>query len=360
VSAAAPLYAPAGELEARLLFPSVADRLTHDLIADRHGTSRRHLLLEGPHGAGKTHVVQVVAGRLERVGMRVVRLPPGLNRISRLDELLEAVLEGLGLVPERSSDPEARTDLALARLRELEPPVVVVENLHHLLERQLDRAHQARLRALLLRAPPIVLLGTATRPSATWMSARAPFYDFFQRRQLPQLSRRLMEHVAGEALGPERQLLVGRPRRVLLWARQEGDLVTRISRLLDALTPGFQAAVRALPPQTARVLAELACPPVLVTPAQAARACGLPTNQVTAQVRKLQDRGLVRPGPRKDGRSRYVEVVDPALRAWMGWRERWPDLPRRLAQAWGGDPYGAFLLSPDGPPLAAPYRAPLG
>lgn len=360
MSAAAPLYAPEGELEARLLFPAIADRLTHDLVSDRHSQTRRHLLLEGPHGAGKTHVVQVVAGRLERVGLRVVRLPPGLNRICGLGDLLEAVVDGLGLSVERSGAPEVRADRALATLRELEPPLVVVENLHHLLERQLDRSQQAHLRALLLREPPVVLLGTATRTSAAWMSARSPFYDFFQRRQLPPLSRRLMEQVAGESLGPERQLLAGRPRRALLWARQPGDLVHRIGRLLDGLTPGFQAALRALPPQTARVLAELACPAVLVTPAQAARACGLPTNQVTAQIRKLQDRGLVRPGPRRDGRSRYVEIVDPALRAWIGWRERWPDLPQRLALAWTKDPYAAFGVASDGPPLAAPYRAPRG
>lgn len=331
------------------------EQIQSDLLADAKKRVDRHWMLVGPRGSGKSHLTELLGRRLSRDhGWAVVRLSEEQYQVANLAQLLEQIvmrLEQLSVSPFPGRADVDVQELALDRLRTFRkkhprPILVVLENLGHFFERKLNRAReQKRLREIISRESPFVLLTTATGYVEATLKESAPFYDFFHAKTIDELSRdEVASLVEARAQWDREDTLLsqpelvrsrvesvyhfsgGNPRLVLdLYSilRQgiTDDLHKQLLRLLDEVTPYYQARLRDITPQMERVLTEMALAGERLTPADVGRRCHLPTSQVTANIAKLEMERLVRPTGRPDGRRRYYEVWDRLLRLWMQMRE---------------------------------------
>lgn len=332
------------------------DRLERDLLEDQNTGTPRHWHLIGPRGSGKSHLTELLARRLRiQHGWRVARLPEENYQISTLGELLEQIVirsEG-ALAPPLQVDRDdlQLQDRAIDRLRQQQailckPLLVILENLSSLFDRQLRATkEQARLRDILTNQPPFILVATSTSQRDATTKHSAPFYDFFHTIVLQDLtSKDITELVRARADWEQNTALLanfgrmkerlkaiyhlsgGNPRLALALYRvvQDGvttELYDQVMKLLDEVTPYYQARLNDIPPQAARVLTEMAVSDTIATPAGIARRCRIPTNQVTAQITKLLDERLIIQGGRPNARSRFYEFRDRLLRIWIQMRE---------------------------------------
>ena len=337
------------ELEATFVgrSPTVA-RLVRDLVADARGDTSRHWVVVAPRGYGKSHLVEIVARRMEQdQGWAVVRLPEEHYQVGTLADLLEQIVARLEGGPSPfadEADADRVVERALDRLRRREDPrlLVVVENLGDLLAK-LGTKDERRLREILMRDAPFVVV--ATSPVAVATGVKDTFHDFFQPLSLDELGAeevkalvdiRMQRDGATELLSRREEVLArvdallhfsgGNPRLVLaLYAVLRegitGSLYDELLELLDRVTPYYQARIGDVAPQMARVLTEMCVAEGPLTPAELGRRTRLKTNQVTALLARLVDARLVRPTGRPDKRSRYYEVIDRLFRIWLQMRE---------------------------------------
>lgn len=350
-----PTRAGLDELDAMLVGRRpIVDKLVADLVADAAKPTPRHWQLVGPRGSGKSHLTQYVALRLAAEGWAVARLSEEQYRVNSLGDLLEQIvvrLEDTDESPLADVKAEDLEDRAIDRIRAWRkqhdrPVLVVVENLRLLFERKIrGQRDQARLRELLGRHAPFVLLATSTSLGEATTHHDAPFYDFFQTIQLDDLSvDEVAELILARARWDQAKALLeqadrlrarvramyhfsgGNPRLVMalygvLRAGVTDELYQELLSLLDAVTPYYQARLQDVSPQSERVLAEMALAGKRLTPAGIARRCRMPTNQITALISKLEAERFIVPAGRPDGRSRYYDLTDRLFRIWMQMRE---------------------------------------
>ncbi len=351
-----PHQASTQELEATLVRNgSLLDTIERDLLEDQLRHTPRHWQVVGPRGSGKSHLTELLLRRMrEQHGWRTVRLPEEHYQTAGVSELLEQILTRLNDKPSPHADIQDRSSVEelvlsdLKRIREGDrrPILVVAENLGLLLGRQLSTTHdQARLRQILTDEPLFIVVATATSHLSATTTHSAPFYDFFQTIVLDDLTRDEISEliIARAKWDNETELLStwgrvsnqldaiyhlsgGNPRLVvaLYNVLREGvtnELHSQLLQLLDEVTPYFQARLGDIAPQAARILAIMSIADGPIMPADIGRRCRMPTNQVTAQIRKLQDQRLVVPGGRRDLRSRYYEIKDRLFRIWLQMRE---------------------------------------
>lgn len=352
-----PSRASLAELEATFVgrWPQL-EALERDLLSDASGPSTRHWQIIGPRGSGKSHFTELLSRRLhQRHGWAIARLPEEHHQVSSVAELIEQIilrLEGLDLSPFAGvQDSYKVEELGLDRLRSWKrehhkPALVILENLGLLLGRKLrSKRDQARLREILIQAPPFALVTTSTSYVEETLDYNAPFYDFFQTLTLEDITRTgvielveararwgMDEHLLGQMsqIRPRVEALYhfsgGNPRLVLALygILQQGiteELHTQLLLLLDEVTPYYQARLQDISPQMARILTEMALVGEPLTPAEIGRRLRLSTSQVTANITKLSNERFVQPGGRPDQRSRYYELSDRLFRLWMQMRE---------------------------------------
>lgn len=357
--------------------------LVADLAATVHEGGGRYILLSGPEGSGKTHLLHLALHRLgPGFASRIVMVGEEIPAFQVVD-LWERAL-GRGCADEdgalRALDAEAgRTRL-----------LFVVEQLDRLFA-AIGSAGQGRLRAALENHRSWSLVGTARAPGLAFSDRRSPFYQTFVRHLLrpfsPAEARAMLERL-GEIHGDDalvaalegpaglarvkalHHLVGGAPRA---WAMlhphvRDGSLTDPVSALLalaDDLAPVW-AERSALLPEGQRPLVEQvarAWRPMRV--GELAVACHQTHQTTSSQLRRLGPWMRVVP----TGRERGYELADPLLGlvraslrtellafarflvAWvepeprLRWRERLPaptatdDAARALLGGWDpGDP----------------------
>jgi DNA-binding MarR family transcriptional regulator len=314
--------------------------------------TRSHVLVIGPRGSGKSHLLTLAANRVrsepdlaER--LLVVQLPEEDYSILSYRDLLVAVLHDIGDHVDPSSEPDQLEEALLERLGD-RVLVLVIENLNVVMERLGDEG-QRGLRAFLHTHQRVVLIASTPALFAAVADHDKPMYGSFQPIHLTELSpeegRELLLQVArsdgdddlgafiaGETgrarLQVVSDLAGGSPR---LWLLLAGcmtvelleKLVPLFVTLLDELTPYYKARLDELAPAQAKIVATLAKGPArsavsggAMTVAEIATAAGMTPQTVSKQLRELEGAGFVRARklPGRDQRHTYYDLREPLLR----------------------------------------------
>jgi AAA ATPase domain len=318
--------------------------LLQDLVSDvkraAQGKARRHRLLIGPRGIGKSHIVAMLSNRLNAQpvrGCEVVLVSEDLWGIRSFADLVREIL-GTEQTP---SDELAEQQLRAATANKL--LVLIIENFDSVLS-QINPSGVHRLRSV---AEDCKLLIVATAPQLfdQVSKSRDPFYGFFDIEHLDELSLEnacsLLQKVAAlrddQALGAFlatdlamarlqaiRALAGGHPRIWMLFAgcisvQAMEELVPLFIETLDDLTPYYQSRVGALPPQQQAVVLALCKQPGALTNGMIAELAHIGERQSATITKQLVEKGFLRPASTSipsigDDRLSWWELREPLLR----------------------------------------------
>lgn len=334
------------------------ERVVRRIAEAESSMTRNHTLLVGPRGAGKTHLVALVAHRIrarirDGAQLQLAWLAEDPWRITSYARLLFAITQALckegyagpaGTAVQRFATAEDYEQQLVARAGERGPIVVVIENLDQVLG-QIGRQGQQRLRHLLQDRRPLLLVATSTRLDRALSAQTAPLYGFFTTEHLEPFTveqalemlsriaeesgdRELTEFMSSDTaknrIKATAHLAGGQPRLWALFASgltvaQIGDLVDMLLTRFDDLTPYYQERLARLAPQQRLVIAELADANGPLYVAQLAEKVGVTERSVGKTVSELQGLGWVREvrSPATallDRRRTYYELAEPLAR----------------------------------------------
>lgn len=334
------------------LLDVIVSRMTRSMTSkDKH-----HLLLVGPWGVGKTHLIALAIAALRSdpkltKAMRIAWL--GENEVfsgflhfafaiakaladAYPDEFPEDIPSRVrGLPPDDAALAVLRVVLEHLKQRHL---LLVTENLDRTFE-SLGESGQRNLRAFLQETRRIATLSSAQRLFASVSSRDAVFFGFFEPLHLPPFTvegvSQLMRHVAVErgqsqvlgvldtSVGQDRilglhHLAGGNPRGIILLCHRLEhhrleDLVTVCEGLADSMIPAFQARMQSLPDQQRQLLQSLGSAPGAMTVKELSSATFIAERNCSKQLWHLREQHFVRSERR--GKESYYDVAEP----WMRW-----------------------------------------
>lgn len=354
----------------------VIDRIGARIAAAATSDDRPHVLVVGPRGSGKTHLLRVVVHRAlsdETTASRVVAvtLPEDAPEVVSYPDLLFAVIQRLAAVdPARVAD---LVDAARAQRRDataLESIVLsalgdrvlllVIENLDRIFD-DLGPADQGRLRAftetsgrvMLLASTPLLFEAVSDHAQPWYGAFGAEVLDDLDIAQGAELLRRLalvaddeklahfLETPAAFArLQAVTHLAGGSPRIWMVLAccltvEVLDELVPLATALLDELVPYYQERLGSLGRNERKLVVELcrtsqmrAGGNVQViangmrTATDLADACGLDRASATTSLNRLLTTRWVRRSkiPGTDQRITWYEIREPMLRHHLQYR----------------------------------------
>lgn len=333
------------------LLNRIVDRLSASMTSgDKH-----HLLLVGPRGSGKTHLVTLACWELKQNplladSMRVARLGAddtcsswlhlafGIAR-SLADEYPDEFPSDFKS-PVRGLPPD---DAALAVLND------VIKNLQHrhllLITENLDQTFhglgevgQKKWRAFLQETRRIATLAT-TRQLFTGVSSRnEAFFGFFDtfhlqpltvddaqqlirniavEQQQVELLEFLNSHPARDRIRALHHLAGGNHRIYVLLAqlltREDwDDLVAAFETLADEMTPHFQERLSSLPDQQRQLVQSLCGAAGAMTVKELVEETFIAAGNCSKQLGNLKAKGYVR--SEKRGKESYYELAEPLMR----------------------------------------------
>lgn len=357
------------------------DLLVERLARSMTSSDRHHILVVGPRGSGKTHLVTLVehelAGR-EELGdqMRIAWLGED-ETISSLVDLAFAIAGELARrYPSefqrefRESVRGLRPDAAAASVL-----LAVVERLQHrnllLIMENMDRAFDGlgdlgrkKWRAFLQEQGRVATLATAQQLFSAVSSRDEAFFGFFDVHHLRPLTvdgaRELISKIGVEQGKSDLEKYLDTPEgryriRALhhlaggnqrlyvmlsefLTKEALDDLVAAFERLAEDLTPYFQERIRALPPQQARIVECLCSATGAMTVKEIAEDTFIDERTCAKQLGNLRARSYVRSHRR--GKESFYEVTEPLLRLCLdvkNQRGRPLKLVAQFLRAWFSD-----------------------
>jgi len=325
----------------------VARRLTDLFRESALGESKHHVLLVGPRGVGKSHLVSIVYNRLKQFDELKDRLVIAFLRedewgITSFLDLLVRILRAIG------TDSAGISSLPVERAEEEawkilrdrmngKTLLVIVENLETVF-RALAEEGQRKWRALIQTHCCWAVLATTPALSADISSQSAPFYGFFEIQNLEGLSvpqavellKRLalsqgnqsvadfVTSPAGQARVRAVQHLANGNHRIFvifydfLTNSANGELVEPLLKTIDALTPYYQSQMKEISPQQ-RKLVEFLCEYRRAANVKTiASRCFVSHQTAASQLKQLLKARYV--GVTRIGRESYYELNEPLLR----------------------------------------------
>jgi len=354
------------------------DRLVDRLSTSMSSGDKHHLLLVGPRGSGKTHLVSLADWELRQNpkladSMRIswlgeddtfsglIHLAFGIAR-SLADEYPEEFPQDFK-TPVRGLPPD---DAALAVLN------TVIKNLKHrhllLITENLDQTFhglgemgQKKLRAFLQETRRMATLATTQQLFAGVSSRNEAFFGFFDTFHLEPLTvddaQQLIRNIAVEQQNVEliqfldsnharyriralHHLAGGNHRMYVILAEfltrdKLDDLVTAFETLTEEMTPYFQERMRSLPDQQRQLVQSLCDAEGAMTVKELAEETFIADGNCSKQLGNLKAKGYVR--SEKRGKESYYDMAEPLMRLCLevkNQRGRPLKLVARFLKAW--------------------------
>ena len=345
-------------------------QLLEDIFVQRHGLlddilekaaesvrtgNRHHLLLVGPRGIGKTHLISLLHHRIvqdESLAPRV-RIAWFLEdeTVTSFAQLLKRTYE---LLAEQHPDefPLEWLRNLLGRpteqiQRELETRLVtafadktlllLIENLDLIFE-GLGATGQKQWRSFLQEHPLACIVASTQRLFAPVQKRTEPFFGFFAPIHLKPLrvqdATELLERIAatrqqqdlvaflntpdGRSRVRALHHLAGGNHRIYIvlsgFITRESldELVQPFEKMADELTPYYQERMRWLSPQQRQIVEYLCSQESPVMPKEIAHNLMAAENTISSQLKKLLEFGYVLRNPR--GRESLYELAEPLMR----------------------------------------------
>ena len=333
------------------LLDKIVDRLARSMLTD----DKHHILLIGPRGSGKTHLVALVEYELRRRGelsdaMRVAWLGEDDTFTGLIDialgiagQLATEYPEEFdadyrtpvrGLNPDDAAESILKSIIARLDKRNI---LLIMENLDRVFS-GLGDLGQKKWRAFLQEQPRIATLATSQQLFDGIARRDEAFFGFFDIQHLTPLSvddaRELIRKISLEqkkgdlvayldsAEGRYRiralhHLAGGNHRMYVLLAEfltkeSLDDLVHAFEHLAEDLTPYFQERVRTLPPQQARIVQCLCNANGAMTVKEVAEDSFIAEGNCSKQLGNLKQRGYVQ--SQKRGKESFYEMAEPLMR----------------------------------------------
>lgn len=329
---------------------SILDRIITDLKKRANKSSNQHYLILGPRGIGKSHLManlyyiikeaqslnshwiplwfseeeySVISLRdlADRILEEISRELPGENN-KVIDEIEEFKGE-MGL----NSDDEAVFKLTTAFIKDLTHKlnkrfIVIFENFNMFLK-DISSYEEKKLRSLFMNETFLLFIVSAPTLHSYLKEVADPqnaLYNLFDVHYLDEFSfqecRELLRQqclidnniqLCGilEKEGNRIELIHwfagGNPRLMLMFYQLTGSLKMKklpeaemaFAELLEQLTPYFQSRTEGLSAQQRKILITYAMSRENLTPAEVGKKLHLPTNHVTAQIKKLVEYGFL-------------------------------------------------------------------
>ena len=333
------------------------------------GGGPKHVLIIGPRGMGKTHLLcfihYYVSKQVEpRTALRA--LPKSWTSVLFVEEeyaahdtlanFLLALCSKL-----READPgeeawrlpdrihgqpdRAVVDCCLERIQVFSDKqdrklLILIDNIQKILE-QFPTSDHHRLRAFLMDQEAVLLVGTAPWLFREVTDYKAPFYEFFETLYLSDLTEeemlrllearfredglegefRIREEDLGRKIPAIRKFTGGNPRLILFLYQ----IVTRsaflevesaLRELIEELSDYFRSRYDALAAQPRKVLDTVAQMEGPSTPTEIARTARLSVQKVNAQLKRLKGWGYVEPVKHERKRATHYDVTERLFRIW--------------------------------------------
>lgn len=326
-----------------------------ELVTDFiEGRTKKHVLIAGGFGTGKSRAVGVAAVTAAVAGARVARLEQGPIGISSFDDFLAAVNDALG----SEVRPAPGGDVAsISGVNGDTPLVIVVEGLDQLV-RQMRAADRPEFAALLADEQGPLMLGTtilgvlpADFVSLFSLLNTAPVASPADGIQITL--ERAKEHrvlpasISDELLNESRRIDLALLGNQAFWALA-GDnladgtqrpLVRAESELRALMRAHFSALLLRIAPSEQRVLLEIARAGAPRTVQEIAEATDVRNQAAASALARLHADGWVTTIPAPDGTDRrrsWYEITDPLLRLHLRPQGAGSvtDLIRSLVEVW--------------------------
>ncbi|MCC9002700.1 MAG: AAA family ATPase, partial [Candidatus Competibacter sp.] len=335
----------------------LAQRILDGIQESAAGANKHQRLLIGPRGIGKTHLVALLHHRVRRDAeldkqLRIAWLPEDpyiagyqnllllilqtLQRTYQLEDLRQHLEDILDL--EGANQAEPLLERLLVEFVGDKTLLLIIENLDDLLA-NLKETGQRKLRAFLQNHPMTTLLATATSLSEAVADRKNTFHGFFkihsldpftvedavrlltrmaQRTGSDDLANALCSPMGRARIRAVHYLAGGNPRIYVVFydflTRESlDDLVRPFMKLIDELTPYYQARMDRLAPLQRGIIDIMRRLRGAVTIKEIARQAMNTSQTISAQLGRLKDLGYVIQAAAL-GRSNYYELREPLMR----------------------------------------------
>lgn len=345
-------FSPAG-MSAELLEQTfvqreaLAERLTGLFTESALTDSKHHVLVVGPRGIGKSHLVSLVYHRLLDKAELKDRLVVAYLRedewgVTSFLDLLVRILRELSVPTHelQGLSAEGAEERAWKALRELvqgKTLFVILENLDTIL-RSLGEEGQRKWRSCIQNSPFWSVLATTPSLSEDISDHASPFYGFFEIQPLEGLPvqdavtllqrlaecqgrRDIADYVsspAGRARVRAVQHLANGNHRILvifyefLAHDKEADLVEPVLKTIDFLSPYYQSQMKELSPQQRKLVEFLCRYRSAANVKTIASACFVSHQTAASQLKQLLESRYLR--VTRVGRESFYELNEPLLR----------------------------------------------
>jgi hypothetical protein len=292
--------------------------LQQDVAEFIKGGSRRHRLLVGPRGIGKSHLIALLNHRVTAdataISISVHMLSEDLYGIKRFADLVDSILDR----DPRPSSTDAEAENELRVWAATKPMLILLENLDSVLE-AIGTNGVRRLRSA-IEDSRILLIATAPLLFDDVRNAKKPLFGFFDTIHLDELSLdnalELMRRVA--KLRGDEELLTfldtpqalsraaavqalagGQPRIWMLFTgclsvEALDELVPLFLKSLDDLTPYYQDRIRSLSPQLQKIVMLFFRRGSALSNKDIAVGTGIDERRVASAMKDLERMGYVR------------------------------------------------------------------